>query len=153
MFKMVDSVCVNQEDLNERSQQVRLMSRIYSKARQVVIWLGEAADDSDLLFNALEEMDSSFYMEDFRRYYVQGQKMLVENNAPRPLQDPHLVEALKKLFAHPWFIRVWVLQEVALASSVRVLCGSQDIPLDEIFAIQWARSASRTANSQIHKES
>lgn len=153
MFKMVDSVCVNQEDLNERSQQVRLMSRIYSKARQVVIWLGEAADDSDLLFNALEEMDSSFYMEDFRRYYVQGQKMLVENNAPRPLQDPHLVEALKKLFAHPWFIRVWVLQEVALASSVRVLCGSQDIPLDKIFAIQWARSASRTANSQIHKES
>ena len=116
-------------------------------------WLGEAADDSDLLFNALEEMDSSFYMEDFRRYYVQGQKMLVENNAPGPLQDPYLVEALKKLFAHPWFIRVWVLQEVALASSVRVLCGSQDIPLDKIFAIQWARSASRTANSQIHKES
>ena len=29
---------LRQEDLNERSQQVRMMSQIYSKARQVVVW-------------------------------------------------------------------------------------------------------------------
>jgi hypothetical protein len=33
----IDAICVNQ-GLNERSQQVRVMSQIYSKARQVVIW-------------------------------------------------------------------------------------------------------------------
>lgn len=34
-------VCVNQEDLEERSQQVRLMKDIYSQTWQVVVWLGE----------------------------------------------------------------------------------------------------------------
>jgi hypothetical protein len=43
--------------------------------------LGEAADDSDPLFNALEEVDSSFHMEDFYGYYVQGQKTSVKNEA------------------------------------------------------------------------
>ncbi|KAK7419698.1 hypothetical protein QQZ08_010785, partial [Neonectria magnoliae] len=37
----IDVVCVNQADLSERSQQVRLMSRIYPLAKTVHIWLGE----------------------------------------------------------------------------------------------------------------
>ncbi|KPM42173.1 hypothetical protein AK830_g4379 [Neonectria ditissima] len=37
----IDVVCVNQADLSERSQQVRLMSRIYPLAKAVHIWLGE----------------------------------------------------------------------------------------------------------------
>ncbi|KAH6976534.1 heterokaryon incompatibility protein-domain-containing protein [Ilyonectria sp. MPI-CAGE-AT-0026] len=37
----IDIVCVNQADLSERSQQVRLMSRIYPMAKAVHIWLGE----------------------------------------------------------------------------------------------------------------
>ncbi|KUJ08711.1 HET-domain-containing protein, partial [Mollisia scopiformis] len=37
----IDAICVNQEDLNERSQQVQLMREIYSQAWRVVVWLGE----------------------------------------------------------------------------------------------------------------
>ena len=38
----VDAICINQEDTIERGQQVQLMGIIYSKASQVLIWLGEA---------------------------------------------------------------------------------------------------------------
>ncbi|KAM0208638.1 hypothetical protein ACHAQI_006841 [Fusarium lateritium] len=37
----IDAVCINQDDLEERAQQVTLMSQIYSLASIVHIWLGE----------------------------------------------------------------------------------------------------------------
>ncbi|KAF4339634.1 heterokaryon incompatibility (het-6OR allele) [Fusarium beomiforme] len=37
----IDAVCINQDDLEERAQQVTLMSQIYSLASTVHIWLGE----------------------------------------------------------------------------------------------------------------
>lgn len=40
----IDALCINQEDIPERNQQVLLMSQIYQKAA-VIIWLGEADDD------------------------------------------------------------------------------------------------------------
>ncbi|TRX92178.1 hypothetical protein FHL15_007045 [Xylaria flabelliformis] len=40
----VDALCINQQDLNERSSQVLLMSRIYSQCRSCQAWLGEEGD-------------------------------------------------------------------------------------------------------------
>jgi len=40
----IDAICINQDNLDERSQQVSLMTDIYSKARRVIIWLGEDWD-------------------------------------------------------------------------------------------------------------
>jgi hypothetical protein len=37
----VDAVCINQNDLAERAQQVPIMAEIYRYAQEVVIWLGE----------------------------------------------------------------------------------------------------------------
>jgi hypothetical protein len=42
----VDQLCINQEDLDERGQQVQLMSAIYSGASYTPIWLGEAREDT-----------------------------------------------------------------------------------------------------------
>lgn len=36
----VDAVCINQANIQERSQQILLMRRIYSEAKHVLIWLG-----------------------------------------------------------------------------------------------------------------
>ncbi|KAF2870346.1 heterokaryon incompatibility protein-domain-containing protein [Massariosphaeria phaeospora] len=36
----VDAVCINQDDLDERSQQVQLMRRIYSIGHAVIVWTG-----------------------------------------------------------------------------------------------------------------
>jgi hypothetical protein len=42
----IDAICINQDDIPERSEQVNKMGSIYTKARRVVLWLGEEADDS-----------------------------------------------------------------------------------------------------------
>ncbi|KAI4686034.1 uncharacterized protein J4E88_003871 [Alternaria novae-zelandiae] len=39
-----DAACINQSDLNERSEQVQLMGEIYSSAEEVFIWLGYGND-------------------------------------------------------------------------------------------------------------
>ncbi|KAH8891552.1 hypothetical protein GQ53DRAFT_604942, partial [Thozetella sp. PMI_491] len=37
----IDQLCINQTDDQEKSQQVALMSRIYSAAQRVIVWLGD----------------------------------------------------------------------------------------------------------------
>ncbi|KAL7954960.1 heterokaryon incompatibility domain-containing protein [Trichoderma compactum] len=52
----VDAICINQDNIPERNQQVSIMKDIYRKARHVVIWLGAADEDSDLVFPLCERM-------------------------------------------------------------------------------------------------
>ncbi|KAH7076793.1 heterokaryon incompatibility protein-domain-containing protein [Paraphoma chrysanthemicola] len=49
-----DGICIDQTNLAERSSQVRLMNTIYRSADSVAIWLGPAADDSDLTFDMMD---------------------------------------------------------------------------------------------------
>lgn len=50
-FFWIDAICINQDDLEERSAQVAIMPQIYSKADCVIVWLG---DDSQMIFRLLK---------------------------------------------------------------------------------------------------
>lgn len=54
----VDSLCINQQDDDERTSQVGLMAMIYRFAEEVIIWLGEK-DAEDDLGESLRETHSS----------------------------------------------------------------------------------------------
>ncbi|PMD37662.1 hypothetical protein L207DRAFT_431959, partial [Hyaloscypha variabilis F] len=41
----IDAICVNQQDLDKRSQQVKRMSSIYTLATRVVAWIGEEENE------------------------------------------------------------------------------------------------------------
>jgi len=51
----VDAICIDQNNINERSQQVGIMGDIYKSAIQVIVWLGIGNSDSDLAFKFLSE--------------------------------------------------------------------------------------------------
>jgi hypothetical protein len=36
----IDAICINQMDLDERNHQVKLMAYIFSRAQEVLVWLG-----------------------------------------------------------------------------------------------------------------
>ena len=42
----IDAICIDQDDNEERNQQVQMMARIYTRAKEVCIWLGEDSDES-----------------------------------------------------------------------------------------------------------
>ena len=44
----IDALCINQDDLDERTSQVQLMWSIFGKAWKILAWLGEESEDSKL---------------------------------------------------------------------------------------------------------
>ena len=56
----IDAVCINQKDVPERNSQVAFMGDIYRSANRVLVWLGEADDESDLAFDLMPTVDINF---------------------------------------------------------------------------------------------
>jgi hypothetical protein len=50
----VDAIYINQEDVFERSHQVRVICDIYKTANKVIAWLGEERDGSDEAIQMIE---------------------------------------------------------------------------------------------------
>lgn len=64
----INSLCINQQDLMERNEQVTLMADIYSKASLVLVCLGpDLYKDTELLFNAFKHL-----VEEIRRVPAVG---------------------------------------------------------------------------------
>ena len=50
----IDAICIDQSSMDERNQQVELMGDVYSKARRVILWLGEESTFSDFTISFLK---------------------------------------------------------------------------------------------------
>ncbi|KAH8597707.1 heterokaryon incompatibility protein-domain-containing protein [Bisporella sp. PMI_857] len=112
----IDTVCINQADLDERSHQVFLMNRVYSAAKQVLVWLGEARGSSDIAMKRLKQLAA-------------GQQLARTEEGLSRLRD--LI--YDSLIDRDWWGRLWIVQEVVLAKSDPIMiCGSSCLPW-EIF--------------------
>jgi hypothetical protein len=122
----LDSICINQKDVEERSLQVQGMRDIYSRARKVMVCLGgEDREDATLAGWLLIKLHTLSLL------------MSPEELAKRCMTDRHTPswEALSRLLAHPWFSRVWIIQEIAVAQDVFVTYGGGLLNWD---IISWA---------------
>lgn len=86
----VDAVCINQKDDAEKESQILSMAKIYGQADRVIVWLGEAADNSDAALEAIR---------------TAGRNTNVPN-------DRMIQQAILQLLQRPWFRRIWVRQEM-----------------------------------------
>ncbi|CAG8953817.1 hypothetical protein HYFRA_00006709 [Hymenoscyphus fraxineus] len=120
-----DAICINQSDISERNQQVRIMDEIYRFATRVCVSLGEEAHSSNeamsLIALPIEDIISS---------------KLISNPSWGLAW-----RALTFLVQRRWFQRCWVVQEVALAKEIILYCGSATAPWDhlllQIRALHW----------------
>jgi hypothetical protein len=119
----IDAICIDQENLAERSQQVSIMRDIYRFAQQVIIYLGEReADDAvamQYLSNYNREEEQALARSKLRPGRAVG-TFEVDLSSPIP-------RALQVLYRRPWFERVWVLQEANWAKDAKVLCGEYKV--------------------------
>jgi hypothetical protein len=44
-YMWVDALCINQDSIPVRNQQVTMMTRFYTESQETLIWLGESADE------------------------------------------------------------------------------------------------------------
>ena len=112
----VDAICINQQDVDERNRQIRLMSSIYGKAKQVLVWLGEDTGDASSAFEGIQEVHSH----------------ILERGSMGVTQlwyiiDDRQANALDALLHRPWFMRVWIVQEIISARQATIVCGNRSI--------------------------
>ncbi|KAI8219465.1 Heterokaryon incompatibility protein 6, OR allele [Colletotrichum sp. SAR 10_86] len=123
----IDQICIDQDNNDEKGQQIPLMSRIYQRATNTAIWLGEAREGSDVAIKLLEEVNIRLQFtteddidpEEFERMRL-----------PEP--DSHDWRALWKLLSRQWFTRVWIIQEVILSRDPWVACGDSLITWENL---------------------
>lgn len=51
----IDAICINQNDHEERSSQVAMMSLVYTGASQVCVWIGEDDVESMMALQFIKE--------------------------------------------------------------------------------------------------
>lgn len=123
----VDQICIDQENKEEKGQQVPLMSRIYAFAINTAIWLGDAADDSDMAMGLLKDVH---VLLQFSTEEIIDPTELERRNLPNLDSDDW--KALWKLLSRPWFERLWIIQEVTLSPEKWVVCGNSVITWESL---------------------
>jgi hypothetical protein len=64
----VDAICIDQENISEKSHQVPLMKDIFELADQVIIWLGEIGLDSEEIFQTIMSSGTDFFKRFLARF-------------------------------------------------------------------------------------
>jgi hypothetical protein len=125
----VDSVCINQEDSDDRTNQVKRMTQIYRDARGVFIWLGLSTTTTSVAMDLIHALDAkgSSLLEYSKGVNFIGLEVLREMGLPTPDGDPQWI-ALDQFLSQSWFRRVWTIQEAAVSKQATVACGQYRIP-------------------------
>jgi hypothetical protein len=56
----VDALCINQSDVAERNEHVKMMGDIYAKAEGVKVWLGEEVGMQEMAMRVLDGVNQKF---------------------------------------------------------------------------------------------
>ena len=108
----IDAICINQPDQKEKSMQVARMAEIYSKAGDVLIWLGKEYNASSTAMDFIPKILD-----------LEQSAALISKESNRKQWT-----ALADLMKREWFSRRWVVQELVLAPKNRYLyCGDKEL--------------------------
>jgi hypothetical protein len=139
----IDQLCIDQENATEKSAQVAMMGQIYQSAAEVRVCLpvSDLADygfwkgwrDSKLSPKQREIRDAAALI---RRL---GHSRLLQDYTPGNERGNllsyarlHDWKVLGDLLEHPWFHRVWMIQEIGMASNhVQIHYGQESFNWDD----------------------
>lgn len=152
----IDQICIDQANIHEKSRQVMLMGRVYSQAKEVLMFLGtQSSRDSELFKQALEQisrvMDGDLKPGIARRWLQTNKrnsrlKTAIEKRERENkfcwgissnrltkllcvgIIKPEQVELLQSIYRNTYWSRHWILQEFALAQTPMIVVGSTQIP-------------------------
>ena len=131
----IDALCINQQDVDEKSSQVAYMPRIYEKSSMTMAWLGADNDAKEgrkamkavkllgEVFSAHTTAETTTVDEELLK------KLLNDLKDRKEIDNWEVKDALHVLFKLPWWQRRWVVQEVALSKNCILMCGDE--------AVEW----------------
>ena len=152
-YLWIDSICINQEDNDEKSYQVAMMGDIYAKATKVLACIGPAADNSSMLrtlLNDIKTKSPQLYADKEKLrcgywYYKVGSWGIETSSLQSCFQDSVVsqdelaIQLRKACFAFAerrYWSRLWIIQEFTApdrsGNDLEVLCGYDSFSKAEI---------------------
>lgn len=116
-YLWIDQICIDQNNIPERNQQVKVMSEIYKAGCEVLIWLDCHVDlkwPTKLLLAAAATSASIGKLQELT-------------------QHPAIRDDTAKIFNCAWFRRAWVLQEYVLSSKASFVVGGRLLDAKALF--------------------
>jgi hypothetical protein len=125
----IDAICINQDDKEERSEQVKRAATVYTEASGVVLWLGLPADDSTIAISSIDYLGSQVVWKTDSRMFSAPQAENTEWYSPQTSlpYDNSTWAAINSLLRRPWFTRVWIVQELHLPRRAVFVCGNDSV--------------------------
>lgn len=123
----IDAICINQEDIEERNNQVKRMATIYMVAFRVIAWLGDESSDSKIGLQTLQYVGQQLdELRSGRLIAASGATdRLLWRNEYMPSLTATTWDALCHVVERPWFYRLWCWQEMKLGGPRTYLhCGN-----------------------------
>jgi hypothetical protein len=93
----IDAICINQANQKEKEHQIQAMAKIYGQANRVVVWLGEAVDESDKAFEYIR---------------IAGGHSVSRALSDVLLETKVIEKPVVALLQRPWFRRIWVREHI-----------------------------------------
>lgn len=127
-YLWIDALCINQKDKKEINVQVSIMGTIYQSARRTLIWL-----DNELAATPKQPRPLPSDLIPILMLFTVC-RLLKEHCSDRPkvilgytisLLEPYFWDRLQRFTNHPYWARVWIIQEIALANGVAIQYGGQ----------------------------
>ncbi|KAI2633889.1 heterokaryon incompatibility protein-domain-containing protein [Xylaria nigripes] len=119
----IDNICINQADATERSYQVSLMRHIYYRATNMIMWL-DPSPETGVAIDLLLEISRSPGLTGLQGSHIYGRR-----------DQQKRFSALVRFIENDYFNRLWVIQEIASARNIQVLCGEQVIEWENLSSV------------------
>jgi hypothetical protein len=129
-----DSICINQEDMQEKEHQVAFMGKLYQTAERTLIYMGSDDDSQGPdVCSLLDEVDAMI-QETCRSIDMSW------DSFPYPEEDEQLLidtrwHSFYVLLSQSWFDRGWVVQEAALGRYCEVVWGQSSFNWDKFMHV------------------
>ena len=143
----IDALCINQDNKEEKADQVLMMLTIYSKASNVLVWMGDGNAHTDAAFDIMynrgseltlkaspEELDPPFQPSNSLFSRSQDPRSLLQGKGIfPPTPEWMMLETVMKedICRRSWWSRLWVRQEFVLAHKPPfMMCGAKGLSWD-----------------------
>lgn len=124
----VDALCIDQANTAERNHQVQMMSDIYQNAALVLVWLGIECEDAVSRIRASNNFE-------LRLVYAPTARPNADGSLTYEFAETEMSRPLLPFPQSPYWTRMWIIQEFALARNLAFAAGAALAMEDNISSI------------------
>jgi hypothetical protein len=121
----IDAMCIDQKNMEEGNEQVKLMDQIYRRAEKSIIWIG--AEDSTVgrVVDVIGAIGRAPSLLNNPKRFASSKPLWTRDHSEEGLPAFSREDwvCVFLFYSRTWFHRMWILQEAILSRKTYVFCG------------------------------